>query len=207
MDQLTLWLADLRRLAEYEQRALPLLTPGRRAEAERLRPREDRLHCIGAGLLLRHVLNVTADSDLRKSQFGRPEPAGEGPCFNLSHGGHYAVLAVFDAPVGVDVEPVGGRPPIAVPRRYLRPDELAWLERDVSAQRFAWLWTRLESALKADGRGFALERREFSVLESGRPWYLETFTWDGHCVSCAAAAPFEIQVNELTLDGLLHGKS
>ncbi len=203
MEHMRLYLADIRQLMQHEADALALLTPERRAEAARIKPEQDRLHCIAAGLLLRRVLGVTADEDVCRNAYGRPELAGEGPCFNLSHGGNYAVLAVFRSPVGVDIEPIGEKIPIAIPRRYLQPDELAWLERETTPERFAWLWTRLESALKADGRGFGLERRDFSVLNSGMPWRLETFLHDGHCISCAAKLSFEVEVNELSAALLL----
>lgn len=203
MERIRLYLADIRQLKKYEQTALSLLTPERRAEAERIKPEQDRLHSIAAGLLLRHVLGVTSDADLCRNEFGKRELAGEGPCFNLSHGGTYVVLAVFSAPVGVDIEPVGEKIPIAIPRRFLQPDELAWLEEDLTPERFAWLWTRLESALKADGRGFGLECRNFSVLDGGRPWYLDTFSHDGHVISCAAEEPFEVELEELQVDDLL----
>lgn len=197
METVKLWLADIRQLVGHERDALPLLTPSRRAAAERIKPEQDRLHCIAAGLLLRHVLGVTADEDLMKNQFGKPELVGEGPCFNLSHGGNYAILALSDSPVGVDIEPVREKIPIIVPRRYLQPDELVWLDTEQTPERFVWLWTRLESALKADGRGFGIEQRNFSVTQSGNPWYLETFLHDGHCISCAMGVPFELEVNVL----------
>ena len=203
MECIRLFLADIRQLKQWEQAALSLLTPERRAEAERIKPEQDRLHCIAAGLLLRHVLGVTSDKDLRCNEFGKRELVGDGPCFNLSHGGNYAVLAVCPAPVGVDIEPVGERIPITIPRRYLQPDELEWLEAEPAAERFAWLWTRLESALKADGRGFGLEKRTFSVLESGQPWYLETLRWDGHMISCAAGETFDVELNQVPAEDLL----
>lgn len=197
MERMRLYITDIRQLKQYEQAALPLLTPERREAAGCIRPEQERLHCIAAGLLLRRVLGVTADHQLRRNEYGRPELAGEGPCFNLSHGGNLVVLAVCNAPVGVDIEPVREKLPITIPRRFLRPDELAWLGEEPTPERFVWLWTRLESALKADGRGFGLEQRDFSVLDSGRPWHLETFRHDGHCISCAADKPFDIQMTEL----------
>lgn len=203
MEWIRLYLADIRQLKQWEQAALSLLTPERRAEAERIKPDQARLHCIAAGLLLRRVLGVTCDEDLRCNEFGKRELTGEGPCFNLSHGGDYVVLAVFSSAVGVDVEPIGEKVPITIPRRYLRPDELVWLETEPTAERFAWLWTRLESALKADGRGFGLENRDFSVLESGQPWHLETLRWDSHTISCAAGETFEVELNQVPAEDLL----
>ena len=202
MGPVRIYAADIRQLKQHEGAALPLLTPARRARAEQTRVVEDRLHTVAAGLLLRRVLGVTADQQLRTNEQGRPELAGEGPCFSLSHGGDFAVLAVCSGPVGVDIEPVGERIPIPVPRRFLHPEELAWLEEERTPARFAWLWTRLESALKADGRGFAAGERTFSVLEDG-PWHVETLLWEGHCISCAAADPFETELTLLPVTELL----
>ncbi len=203
MECVRVYVADIRQLKQSEGAALPLLTPERRTEVLGIKPEQDRLHRIAAGLLLRHVLGVTADEDLVRDPLGKRRLAGEGPCFNLSHGGNYAVLAVFHSPVGIDIEPVGEKIPIRIPKRYLQADELVWLESDPSPERFARLWTRLESALKADGRGFSLGKRDFSVLDSGKPWHLETFAYQDHCISCAAGIPFEVEINELPAETLL----
>lgn len=129
---------------------------------------------------------------IARGEHGKPELPG-GPKFSLSHhSGKYAVLAVSDMEVGVDIEPVTDRKPI-IPRRFLRPDELEWLGEEPSPERFARLWTRLEAALKADGRGFDLENRDFSVLEEGSPWCFRTVEYEGHIITCAAGEPFEVQ--------------
>ena len=197
-----LWLADIRELADRERECMARLPSGRRREAERHRLREERLLKAAAGLLLRRVLDVREDGDLRRNSHGKPSLTAGGPEFSLSHGGNYAVLAVHDGSVGVDVEPVGQSCPV-ISKRFLRTEELSWLGDDPAPERFAVLWTRLESALKADGRGFDMENRDFSVVESGRPWHLHTFLWDGHVISCAAENPFEAQVTKLSGEELL----
>lgn len=204
MEHIRLYLTDIEALRSCEAAALLRLTPERRARAERIRAEKERLLIVAAGLLLRRVLGVTDDGQLQYNEFGRPELSGSGPCFNLSHGGDQAVLAVCSVPVGVDLEPVGERLPIRIPRRFLRADELVWLEADPSPERFAWLWTRLESALKADGRGFGLETRNFSVLESGQPWHLESIQQNGYCLSCAAGTPIQIELERLSVGQLLN---
>ena len=197
-----LWLADIRELADREQECMGRLPSGRRQEAERHRLQEERLLKAAAWLLLRRVLNVREDGDLRRNSHGKPLLTAGGPEFSLSHGGSYAVLAVHDGSVGVDVEPVGPSCPV-ISKRFLQTEELGWLGDGPTSERFAVLWTRLESALKADGRGFDMENRDFSVVESGRPWHLHTFLWDGHVISCAAGEPFEVQVTKLPADELL----
>lgn len=202
METVRLRLADIDLLAGREQEALALLPEGRRAQAMRIRPAQDRLHCIAAGLLLRHCLGVSRDEDLVCGAFGKPCLRADGPCFNLSHGGRYAVLALAGADVGVDVEPVKAQMPVTVPRRFLLEDERRWLEAEPTGERFVWLWTRLESALKADGRGLALEKRDFSVL-NGETWRIESFFYKEHCISCAMSAPFEVEYRLLSAQELL----
>lgn len=197
---LRLYLAKTDPLAQWEREAIPLLSPVRQERLRHLRPQSDRLHAMGAGLLLRRVLG--REEELVYGPQGKPSLPG-GPCFNLSHGGGLAVLAVFAHEVGVDIEP----PPERVPPRsgrFFRPEELAFLDEDPSPGRFAWLWTRLESVLKADGRGFALEGRTFSLLEGEPgPWHLETREVEGHVLSCAAKCPFVTQMEILSTQELL----
>ena len=204
METMTLWLIDIRTLTDREADCMALLSAGRRAEAERFRQQSDRLHKAAAGLLLRHVLHINEDEDLQRNEHRKPRLIGDGPNFNLSHNGSYAVLAVYSRELGVDVEPIGDAMPPVIPKRFLQADELAWLDAEPTPERFAALWTRLESAIKADGRGFDMEQREFSVVESGTPWYLHTFVHDGHMISCAAGQPFEVRVIELSAENLLN---
>ena len=197
-----LWLADIRELEGREGECMALLTAARTAKAQRHHLQEERLLQAAAGLLLRRVLNVREDGDLQRNGHGKPSLTAGGPEFSLSHGGNYAVLAVHDGAVGVDVEPVV-RHRFAVSSRFFRSEEQAWLDRDPSPERFAALWTRLEAALKADGRGLDMVSRDFSVVESGRPWHLHTVLRDGHAISCAAAALFEVKITKLSPDELL----
>lgn len=165
-------------------------------------PERNRAGKAAAEYLLHCVLHVQ-EADLPRNEHGKPELAAGELKFNLSHhSGSYAVLAVSDMEVGVDIEPAIRRK-IPVPKRFLRQDELDWLGENPSSERFATLWTRLEAALKADGRGFDLEHRDFSVVDSGQPWFLHTFIHDGHVISCAAAEPFEVKVTKLSAENLL----
>ena len=202
MKTVTLYIADSRELAGRETSALPLLTDERRAQVERIKPQEERLLRIAAGLLLRRVMGVASDTDLRSGEFGKPKLAGEGPHFNLSHGGSYAVLAVGDMPLGVDLEPIADRIP-HISGRFLHPDEAAVLEQAPTPECFAELWTKLESVLKADGRGFAFENRPYSVIGEDCPWTIRTFIHGGHVISCAAGEEFALVPQILSVDELI----
>lgn len=201
MESVQLFLTDARELSGREAQCLPLLTAKRREEAVSYRIEGARLLCCAAGLLLRGVLGVTRDEELARGPQGKPSLARGGVEFSLSHAGHYAVLAVSGRTVGVDVEPV--KPPPILPRKMFTQAELDWLSAQPEAEGFCLLWTRLESALKAEGCGLAGERRAFSLLEQGAPWYWESMTHDSHLFTCSALSPVELQPTVLSAAGLL----
>ena len=157
---------------------MELLDEQRRAKAEQIVDEGEQLLSIAAGLLLRKM--------------------GSGEHQSISHSGDYAGVAIFSECVGLDIERIPEIIP-EVPDYVFTEDELAWLREQPSPERFARLWTALESALKADGCGFEGCEREYSVLERGRPWFIETVLYKGYAISCAAKRKFELCIEELEL--------
>lgn len=198
-----LYLADIRLLGCYETECIARLSPERREKVAVCRRQEDRLLIVAAGLLLFKVLNIQPGDDLQRNKYGKPELTVKGMHFNLSYSGNYAVLALAHTTVGVDIERVANDPPAVLPRNIFMPDELLWLEEQFTPERYAFLWTRLESAIKADGRGFGMERRDFSVVESGHPWHLQTLIYDRHIISCALKDELETSLTLFSRDELL----
>ena len=199
--QVKLYLTDARSLTGRLVDVMPLLPAKRRNEAEAFVEEKDRLLHCAAGLLLRCILNVRQDSDLVYGEYDKPELANGQGYFSLSHAGHYAALAVSDHPVGVDIEPIVK--PQVLPRKMLTLEEMKWLEDHPSPEAFCILWTRLESALKADGCGLALEQREFSLLCGGSPWYWDTLIHDGHLLTIAGETPITVETMVLFAEQLL----
>ncbi len=201
MTDVTLYLLNARLLAGHKEEALCRLSPNRRAVAEHMLEEKDCLLQCAAGALLRYGLGVKDESVFSIGEYGKPS-LPQGPEFNLSYAGSYAVLLVgSDLPVGVDIEPA--LRPDVLPRKMLTGEEMAWLEEHTSGADYCLLWTRLESALKAEGCGLAFTRRDFSLLKGEEPWYWDSRTHDGHVVTCAAAAPLQIAVKVLTAEDVL----
>lgn len=201
MTEVTLYLLNARHLADHKDEALRRLSPTRRAAAEAMVEEKDCLLQCAAGALLRHALDVTDESVFLIGEYGKPS-LQQGPQFNLSYAGSYAALLVgHDEPVGVDIEPA--LRPDVLPRKMLTAEEMAWLEQNRSAADYCLLWTRLESALKAEGCGLAFTHRDFSLLRGADPWYWDSRIYDGHIVTCAAAAPMSITLTELTAEDVL----
>ena len=141
-----------------------MLSRDERERASRIGRGRDRW--IAGRSSLRRVLGgclgrEPREIELRLGTNNKPEliwaDRGPTPHFNLSHSGKVLLIAVADAPVGVDVEQVRETPDLPeMARLALRPDELAALEALPAARRteaFIAAWTRKEAYLKARGLG------------------------------------------------------
>jgi len=159
-----LFCLDIRSLPAKSAALRELLTPERRARMERCRGEDDRRRCLAGGLLLRSALGAEAVERLRRGAHGKPFLPG-GPCFSLSHAGHWVVLGLGGCELGVDVEDCSRRLTEGVVR-CLAPEERLWLaeRRGEDPTAFFRLWTAKESVMKAVGLGLALSPRSFSVL-------------------------------------------
>ena len=164
------WL-DIRRLTEREAALVAERMPARYERAKGCLHEEDRLRCIGAGLLMLR-LGLRDETDIAYGPHGKPEVAYLPP-FNLSHSGDFVVMATGEGPrsgapaaevlVGVDVE----RPRPCkrnVAARVFTAQEIAWMDQEDSDQRFCQLWTCKEAVMKLFGEGFHMEPRSFDVM-------------------------------------------
>lgn len=104
-----------------------------------------------AHALLEQVLQISPEA-LIYDPAGKPHLSG-GPEFSLSHTRGGAVLAVDQAPVGVDAELIRPISP-SLPKRTLSQREYAWfIARGARPEDFFTLWTLKESYYKFLGTG------------------------------------------------------
>lgn len=74
--------------------------------------------------------------------------------FNLSHSGTFALCALADSPVGVDIQEIRTKWRPSLVNRTCTPQERAWLaSRGDGVEDFAQLWALKESAGKQTGYG------------------------------------------------------
>lgn len=164
-----LYVLDLRALRNGRWRELlPELPRDRRERARGCRFEDDSIRIAGAGWLLRQALERVGipvkQQTFSVNAWGKPELIGSDICFNLSHSGGWAVCAVSDHPVGVDVELP--RCSMAVAKRHFCPEELKLLEDLPWQEQKLWLnrlWTAKEAFSKAMGRGLTLPLNSFQV--------------------------------------------
>lgn len=150
---------------EAELRAFPTFYEKRYREAK---AEPVRQQACGSAILLAIHLGVTSDDQLERGEHGQLTLRKDPRHICLSHSGPVTVLAVSDAPVGVDLEHLRDIPD-AIVRRFFPESfrtELEAAPEDAKPETFFRLWTRLEAALKADGRGLTAPRAEFETILS-----------------------------------------
>lgn len=177
-------MVDLRRIDAPERQdlshLLELLDAGERQRLERFVLQADRRRYLaahaGLRLLLGERLGVAARSvrlgrdpcPLCGDDHGRPTSLDDpdGTSFSIAHTRGLVLLAIADAPVGVDTEPIGGpdlREDLDI---VLHPDERRTIDRLPDAERGRALlscWVRTEAHLKALGTGLGLDPATVAV--------------------------------------------
>lgn len=147
-------------LRGFWQQGMALVTEKRREKAQRLIKEEDRLASLGTGLLLKCVLNISSDKDIKYNEHGKPY-FEHGKYFSVSHSGNIAVLAVSDDEIGIDIERLR-KPNERIIRRCFTEAEAEFAEK--SNQNFTRIWTEKEAVLKLLGTGFSLSPKNFCLV-------------------------------------------
>ena len=147
---------------EEEENSLSLLVESRREKVRTIKGKENRSRSIAAGLLLRHMLLGEqipyAEESFGLEGHGKPRLKKDGVFFNLSHAGAYAVGALSDVPVGVDVEQQNrfwqeARNQKLAKRILTEAERNWWKDAGDDPQELLRFWTRKESYVKMTGEG------------------------------------------------------
>lgn len=185
---------------------LDAVSDDRRARVLSLVKPEDRRRSLCAGLALDACLRTVGlrevSEPIIRDEHGRPQLAAH-PVqqFSLSHSGDWAVCALADAPVGIDVERVRSVRADALARRYFTPQEAALLAAMPEAEReiaFFRLWTAKESVLKAQGTGLSggltVPVGYGDSLTAPAPWQLQEYALPGHQLTVCGIGGFPASV-------------
>ena len=161
--------------AAFSENEAALLPRWRRRRLERLRYAPAREASLGAGLLWRFVMErhgVDPEEPVRFLQAGKPVFTQlEDVHFSLSHSGPYAMCAISDRPIGVDVQQIK---PIhmSVARRFhfRERDWLAEQPQHEQQRAFFRIWTRKEAWVKAVSRDQLLNLDAADVRHGAPGW-------------------------------------
>lgn len=161
---------------------LSKVSPARREKTLRLSKDDDKRRSLGVELLLK---KVTGRDDYVLSKNEKPYFPDNEVFFSLAHCGDYAVCAVSDVPVGVDIElpRVGGA---RLAKRFFQPDEAALVyAADDPDREFCRLWTLKESYIKyADLRLGNV--RSFSVVSGAEGCSFSSASHGEYLIGCCA---------------------
>lgn len=171
--RIILYIADIRPLyqRQLQEKVYRLVDQKRREKANLCKNEKGKAACLAAGFLAFHALqkNHCAQGRLDYEQSGRPVvemPEGQPPVFlSLSHSGDYAVCALANSPVGVDIQRIQ---PVrtGMLRRFFdegqreafqqayRIKDREFLPKEAEAA-FLRQWTAKESYMKLTGTGMA----------------------------------------------------
>ena len=154
--------------------------PQRYRRVLQYRNEDDRLRCIGAGLLLIRELGIPEESKIQYTPDGKPFLAG-GPAFSLSHSGSYCVLAVGEGKVGIDIERMQ-EADLPVLEMTAGAAELARIPEEDRLWRLYTLWTRKEALAKAVGTENFRDPREIDLTKYNEKCFL-TWFMENYCIS------------------------
>lgn len=170
--------------------------PRRFEKAMRYRFEQDRLLCLGAGLLMTEF-GIRDEKEISYGRFGRLYVPGMQE-FSISHSGSICILACGDAAhIGADIEEINEQH-TEIAKAVFTEEELAWMKGD-PVERFFRLWTWKECVMKATGMGINLPPESFEVLPftrglpariRGRLWYPWGEKLGQSCISVCADEPF-----------------
>lgn len=145
------------------------LSQKRAKKLEKMKSESARRQSIAAELVLNRAIGETFP-DIKTpvvwdyDEYGKPYlTEHSGVYINISHSGDYAVCAVSDTPVGVDIQ-LMRECNLNIAKRYLTAEELEYVNG--AKERFYEVWVRKESFSKAVGKGLQLPLKKISVLGS-----------------------------------------
>lgn len=165
------------------QRALQLLSEEKRERLHKMKCRSEYNRILFGDLLVRHILSgVTGHAPEQlhflRGPYGKPHSADHPAVhFNLSHAGDYAVCAVSDGAVGIDVEQTG-KCERMLARQFFHQREADFLDslpESLYPEFFFRLWTLKEAYLKYRGTGLSAALNSVSFIGTDGIFYTHGF--------------------------------
>lgn len=169
-----------------DENILSKMSVRRLEKINRIKPEKSKKQSIGAELVLngalRHEINAKTPVLWDTDDNGKLFIPGEEIHVNLSHSGDWAVCAVSDGSVGIDIERVKTAD-IAIAKRFFTPQEYNYIKNSaLQDDAFFEMWVRKESFIKAVGKGLAIPLSSFSVLGETVEYGGRTYRFKRYCI-------------------------
>lgn len=196
MQRITVRLIDIDFVRKNSEKILPVIDETRIQKANRFLQETDRLLSLGAGFLLSQYL---PEKSFVFNENGKPY-LKNGPFFNLSHSGDYAVLAVDgEREVGIDIQKIKEKDVSAI--EYVSKEKL-------SLNEMFRLWSNKESLIKCLGGNISLIKDAPGLPLIGarifkdESYYTQSVLFEGYSLSVTLKGnkPFEIVIEKADCD-------
>lgn len=149
-------------------RILGQMSEKRLEKIKRLKPEKSKKQSVGAELALNYALSREAGlcppANWETDENGKLYIPDTSFYVNLSHSGDYAVCAIADSVIGVDIERIKAVNPSLAKRFFTEAENEFIKSSPNSGETFCDIWVKKESVIKAVGKGLAIPLSSFSVL-------------------------------------------
>jgi 4'-phosphopantetheinyl transferase len=150
-----------------------------------------------------YLKNVLSKETLSINNNGKPF-FENGPYFNISHSGHYIVMAVSTSEVGIDIEENKNRDMSSLTRIFNEAEAKVIKEH----QDFYYLWCAKESLIKCMGSTIGTVKEIPSLplnglkTFKGKDYQCHAFIFDNHIISITREGKEEYEVKTIKVEHL-----
>lgn len=183
------------------QEKVKLVDKDRNMKIAGLHQEDDRIRSLGAGLLLKNVLTANhLDGEIIYGKQGKPYLKNNKEYFfNLSHSGDYAVCALADFEIGIDIQ-IQKPMNFKICDRFFTRDEKEFIMKEAEfierEKNFYTIWTRKESYMKYTGLGMKQDIRNISVLACKEACFVDYDDVGGYSIAiCMKKVIFKPNIN------------
>lgn len=184
---------------------LELVGSARRNKVIRYLQPDDRKRSLGAGIIIKKILNENGLSESCLKYSENEKPVVDSLYFNVSHAGDYVVGVVSDCEVGCDIEKAVDAP-LEIAERYFFAEEYEYIKSAADKDRaFFTLWTLKESYMKMTGRGMSLALDSFEIIPAAggfvlgkspeKPGIFRTIKFEDYIFSVCSECDFTLPQN------------
>ncbi len=150
-----------------------------------------------------YLKNALSEETLSINNNGKPF-FENGPYFNISHSGHYVVMAVSTSEVGIDIEENKNRDMSSLTRIFNEAEAKVIKEH----QDFYYLWCAKESLIKCMGSTISTVKEIPSLplnglkTFKGKDYQCHAFIFDNHIISITREGKEEYEVKTIKVEHL-----